>query len=437
MKIHVYPRDRRALEKLFAADEAHDAGIEQTVRAIITEVRARGDAALIDYGAKFDGAKLTAKTLRLPAATAAEAWRRLSAPLKRAVKQAHANIKMFHVAQRRKGFVLKTADGARLEQRVRPLRRVGCYVPGGAAVLPSSLLMNVVPAQVAGVDEIVVCTPPTKGAPEDSVILAVAHHLGIGGNVYQAGGAQAVAAMAYGTSTIPKVDKVVGPGNRYVALAKRLLYGTIDIDSVAGNSEIMVIADATADQALVASDLVAQAEHTGEETLTLVGIGADYDFRAVEAEVERQTAAAPRAELIRRSFASGCVFVRVADADGAVEIAEMKGPEHLLVMADGARAMVDRIRNVGAAFIGPFSPVAAGDYAAGPNHVLPTGGTARFFGPLGVDAFVKTSNVIELGERGLEAIAGTIITFAEAEGLHGHAESVRWRSATRKPGKPA
>lgn len=427
MKIYRYPRDRRALEKLFtSADEERDEQILKTVQGIVDDVRARGDAALADYSGKFDGRRLTGSKLRVDPALCERAWNNLPPELAEALRFARANIEEFHRRQLRTGFVLRRG-GVRLEQRIRPLRRVGAYVPGGRAPLPSSMLMNVIPAQVAGVQEIVVATPPLRDDLEKSVILAVAHLLGVSDSVYQMGGAQAIAAMAFGTRTVPRVDKVVGPGNRFVALAKRLLYGVIDIDSIAGNSEVLVIADSSAPPDYVAADLMAQAEHTGDESIVLVGIGDDYDFKAVEEAIERGLATAPRAELIRRSLQTGGVFVRAENAEAAIEITELKAPEHLQVMTRDAESIVDRISNVGAAFVGPFSPVPLGDYAAGPNHVLPTGGTARFFSPLGVDAFLKASNVITYSEAAFRKAAPHVAVLAESEGLHAHAESVRLR----------
>jgi histidinol dehydrogenase len=289
------------------------------------------------------------------------------------------------------------------------------------------MLMNIIPAQVAGVKEIVVATPPVKGDPKAFVPFAVAHMLGVSDSIYQVGGAQAIAAMAYGTRTIPKVDKVVGPGNEFVALAKKLLYGVIDIDSVAGNSEVLIIADTTAPAPYIAADLLAQAEHTGGETVVLVGIGKNFDFAAVEWELEAQLQNAPRAKQARASLDSGAIFVRVNTPDEAVIVAELKAPEHLEILTKNPERIADQINNVGAIFLGPYTPEPIGDYVAGPNHVLPTGGTARFFSPLGVDAFMKASNVLTYTRAAFERAADHVITLAESESLFAHAEAIRVR----------
>jgi histidinol dehydrogenase len=300
-------------------------------------------------------------------------------------------------------------------------------VPGGRASYPSTLLMNVVPAQVAGVPEIIVATPPVEGRPEDLVPFAVAHLLGVSKSVYQMGGAQAIAALAYGTRTIPRVDKVVGPGNAYVATAKRMLYGQIDIDSVAGESEVLIVADDTASPVYIAADLLAQAEHTGGETVVLVGIGRSFDFGAVDLQLRAQLQATPRRSRAEQSLRNGGLFVRVATARQAAEVAEMKAPEHMEVMARNADQIADMVSSVGAVFVGEYTPEPIGDYVAGPNHVLPTGGTARFFSPLGVKDFVKASNVLCFSEGAFRRAAPHTIALAESEGLFAHAEAVRVR----------
>jgi histidinol dehydrogenase len=426
MKIHSYPKDRRAIEKAFLQVPQNDTAVETTVRRIVSDVRENGDEALIRLSARFDKVQLTARTLRVSPKTCEQAWKNLPAQLSDALQFAREGIEAFHRKQVRSGFVLKRG-GAVLEQRIRPLNRIGAYVPGGAAAYPSTMLMNVIPAQVAGVREIIVATPPVRENAARFVPFAVAHMLGVSDSIYQVGGAQAVAALAYGTRTIPRVDKVVGPGNEYVATAKRLLYGTIDIDSVAGNSEVLIIADEKAPAAWLAADLLAQAEHTGGESVVLVGIGSRFDFAAVERELKKQLAGAPRREQAERSVKNGGLFIRVPDAESAVEVAEMKAPEHLEIIADDAESIADRINNVGAIFLGPYTPEPIGDYVAGPNHVLPTGGTARFFSPLGVDAFLKASNVLRYSRKAFEEALPHVVNLAESEGLHAHAEAMRVR----------
>lgn len=426
MKIYSFPRQRTAVIKAFSQGDIRDENNTRLVQDIIHAVRERGDAALEEYSERFDGRRLKGKAMRVQAATCRKAWDQLPADLASALEFAAEGIRKFHQKQVRTGFVLKRG-GARLEQRLRPLNRIGAYVPGGRATYPSTMLMNIIPAQVAGVKEIVVATPPVKEDPQHFVPFAVAHMLGVADSVYQVGGAQAIAAMAFGTATIPRVDKVVGPGNEFVALAKKLLYGTIDIDSVAGNSEVLIIADETASPRHIAADLLAQAEHTGGECVVLVGIGADFNFKAVEKELEHQLGTAPRAAQARSSLQSGGIFIRVDTVDQAVEVAELKAPEHMEVLTRDAAAVADRVNNVGAIFVGPWTPEPVGDYVAGPNHVLPTGGTARFFSPLGVDAFLKASNVLTYDEKAFRKAAPHIVNLAQSEGLSAHAEAVRVR----------
>jgi histidinol dehydrogenase len=430
VKHYEYPRDRDLLVKAFRRAELPPAAVEASVRRIINAVRRDGDTALIRLTKQFDGVELTPETLRVPPEVCRAAWRSLPKELAAALTLAKERIERFHRRQLRRGYVIRTA-GMRLEQRVRPLKRVGVYVPGGRAVYPSTVLMNAIPAIIAGVPEITIVTPPVRELPERFTPFAVAHLLGLGANVFQVGGAQAVAALAFGTQSIPQVDKVVGPGNVFVATAKRLLYGVIDIDAVAGESEVLIIADASARPDFLAADLMAQAEHTGHETVVLVGIGADFDFDAVERELRLQLRTAPRRQQASSSLRRSGFFVRVASADEAVEVAELKAPEHLEIMTRAPEKIADRISSVGALFLGAYTPEAVGDYVAGPNHVLPTGGTARFFSPLGVDAFLKASNVLAYEPRQLERDAAAIIALAESEGLSAHAESVRVRLVKR------
>ncbi len=425
MKIYRYPEEREALEVRFFDSEARDDRNLGLVQEIISEVRTNGDDALIQFAERFDHVSLDAAGLRVKREVCAKALSNLDKTLRDALEFAADGIRAFHEQQVRKGFVFKR-NGAVLEQRLRPLKRIGAYVPGGQASYPSTMLMNIIPAQVAGVAEIIVCTPPVKSDPEAFVPFAVAEMLGVADSIYLAGGAQGIAAMAFGTQTVPKVDKVVGPGNEFVALAKRLLYGTIDIDSIAGNSEILIIADASAPASYIAADLLAQAEHTGGETVVLVGIG-DFDFSAVERELEKQLMNAARADKARSSLEFGGIFVHVETREHAVEVAEMKAPEHMEILTHNPEELADAVSNVGAIFIGPYTPEPIGDYVAGPNHVLPTGGTARFFSPLGVDAFIKASNVLTFSKEAFLSAAPHTICLAESEGLQAHAASVRMR----------
>jgi len=425
MRIYRYPAEQADLLEKFNDSTERDDKNQGLVQGIINDVRKRGDEALVDYAARFDGVSLASDRLKVDPVVCKNALAGLDGRLREALEFAADGIWAFHEKQLRKGFVF-SRNGAVLEQRIRPLKRIGAYVPGGQAVYPSTMLMNIIPAQVAGVGEIVVCTPPVKGDGYKFVPFAVAELLGVSDSVYQAGGAQGIAAMAYGTKTIPKVDKVVGPGNEFVALAKRLLYGTIDIDSIAGNSEVLIIADSQADPAYIAADLLAQAEHTGGETVVLVGIG-NFDFAAVERALEQQLTSAPRAAQARQSLETGGIFIQVESRGDAVKIAEIKAPEHLEILTENPDELGDAISNVGAIFVGPYTPEPIGDYVAGPNHVLPTGGTARFFSPLGVDAFVKSSNVLKYSREAFLEAAPHTICLAESEGLDAHANSIRVR----------
>ncbi len=425
MKIFRYPQEREALAAKFNESEARDDRNLGLVQEIIENVRSQGDAALLQYAEKFDHVTLEAQGLKVKPEVCRDALLHLDKSLREALEFAADGIKAFHAQQVRTGFVFQR-NGAVLEQRLRPLKRIGAYVPGGQASYPSTMLMNIIPAQVAGVPEIVVCTPPVKTEPKSFVPFAVAEMLGVSDSIYLAGGAQAIAAMAFGTDIVPKVDKVVGPGNEFVALAKRLLYGTIDIDSIAGNSEVLIIADNSAKASYVAADLLAQAEHTGGETVVLVGID-NFDFKAVELELEKQLLKASRADQARRSLEFGGIFVHVETRQQAAEVAEMKAPEHMEILTENPAELAAAVSNVGAIFIGPYTPEPIGDYVAGPNHVLPTGGTARFFSPLGVDAFMKASNVLTFSREAFLAAAPHTICLAESEGLAAHAASVRIR----------
>ncbi len=428
MRVFDYPTEKTELLSLFARREERDDSVDATVADIIAQVRERGDAALFKLTEKFDKVRLTAATVKADPAVCKAAWERLTPALRDALQYAADGIREFHEKQLTQSFTLTRPNGATLTQRVRPLRRVGVYVPGGRATYPSTVLMNIIPAQVAGVKGIVMVTPPVHGDPVDFVPFACAHMLGVSDNIYTVGGAQAVAALAYGTATIGRVDKIVGPGNRFVAAAKRMLYGVIDIDSVAGESEVLIIADSSANPAFIAADLLAQAEHTGNETVVLLGIGKDFDFDAVDKNIKAQLTTAPRRAQAESTLSKGGFFVRVPDSATAVEVANIKAPEHLeILVREGAADLADKIDAVGAIFLGPWTPEPIGDYVAGPNHVLPTGGTARFFSPLGVDTFLKRSNVLCFNEAAFDEAAAHTITLAENEGLFAHADAVKVR----------
>ena len=397
------------------------------VREIVAAVRAEGDAALLRYTERFDGVKLEPSGLKVTDGEIREAYGRVDDEFLAAIREAAANIRAFHEKQKRKSWMEPSPDGTLLGQIVRPLKRVGVYVPGGKAAYPSSVLMNVIPARVAGVPEIVMVTPPATGgeAGINPYILVAAAEAGVK-EIYRIGGAQAIAALAYGTETIAPVDKICGPGNIYVALAKREVYGAVDIDSIAGPSEIVVLADDTADPVYVAADLLSQAEHDEMASAVLVTPSAEL-ARAVSDEVERQIADLPRAAIARKSIDDYGAILTVESLDEGIAVVNRIAPEHLEIMTSDPMEVVGRIENAGAIFLGPFSTEPVGDYFAGPNHILPTNGTARFASALGVDDFVKKSSVIRYSRDALLAHGGKIMALARREGLEAHARAVEVR----------
>jgi len=399
----------------------------EAVRQIVEAVRAEGDAALLSYTEKHDRVKLEAGALRVLDAEIQAAYDRVDADFLVAIREAASNIRAFHEKQLRQSWVDIQPDGTMLGQILRPLKRVGVYVPGGKAAYPSSVLMNVIPAQVAGVPEIVMVTPPATGGQEgiDPYILVAAAEAGVK-ELYRVGGAQAIAALAYGTESIPPVDKICGPGNIYVALAKRAVFGAVDIDSIAGPSEIVVLADETADAAYVAADLLSQAEHDEMASAILVTtsqkLGDD-----VAAEVERQLATLPKADIARKSIETNGAVLLAETMEEAIAAVNRMAPEHLEIIAKDEMVLLGKIENAGAIFVGPYSSEPVGDYFAGPNHILPTNGTARFSSPVNVDDFVKKSSLIHYSKAALQANGDKIITLARHEGLEAHARAIEIR----------
>ncbi|MDK2927232.1 MAG: histidinol dehydrogenase [Bacillota bacterium] len=389
------------------------------VTAVIDRVAQEGDAALTALSRELDGVELTAAELRVAPAELAEAAAALPAALKEALLVARENIRRFSAAPP-PGSLTVNAAGAVLGTRSLPLKRVGVYIPGGRAAYPSSVLMNVVPAQAAGVAEIALATPPAGGHGHP-LVLGTAYLLGVR-EVYCVGGAQAIAALALGTETIPAVDKVVGPGNAYVAAAKRLLFGCVGIDAVAGPSEVLILADAGAAPAVVARDLIAQAEHDAAAQALLVTTSQRL-AEEVARELEKELATLPRAELARAALASSAAYV-VPDLELAVALANAWAPEHLELLLADPWAVLPRVQNAGTVFLGPYTPEALGDYIAGPSHVLPTGGTARFASPLGVEDFCKRLNFLAYGREAWRKDAPAAELLARAEGLAGHARAL-------------
>ncbi|NPV53867.1 MAG: histidinol dehydrogenase [Firmicutes bacterium] len=400
-------------------------GIEEEVRPVISDVFARGDDAVIDYTFRFDRASITRETMIVSRVEMEAARARLPGDLLEALEFASERIRAFHELQRARSLMTALPDGTLLGRIYRPLGRVGVYVPGGKATYPSSVLMNCIPARVAGVEEIIMCTPPSRdGAVADAVLVA-ADLAGVT-RVIRVGGPQAIAAMACGTGAIPKVDKIVGPGGAYVTAAKRLVWGLVDIDMLAGPSEIMIIADEDADEDFVAADLVSQAEHDALAQAILVTPSRGLAHAIIE-RVAEMLKGFERRGIAEKALEDYGAVVLVSGMDEAVELANLYAPEHLSLQVRDGFSLLGRIHNAGSIFVGPYSPVPAGDYAAGPNHVLPTGGTARFGSALGVEAFMKASNVIACSRDGLRAISEAVCTIAGAEGLVGHAAAIRAR----------
>jgi len=427
---------RRGIDDVVAAltraPEAVAPEIHRTVDEILTAVRTRGDAALCEYTTRFDGwSPASASDLALTAADFEAAERAIPADVRTALEYAADRIERYHAAAMPKSWRMTDEHGSVLGQEIRPLDRVGVYVPGGRAAYPSTVLMTVVPARVAGVREIVLVTPAAGGRIEP-VVLAAARLAGVTEG-YRIGGAQAIAALAYGTARIGRVDKVVGPGNIYVALAKARVFGEVGIDMVAGPSEVIVVADASADADCVASDMLAQAEHDPMARALLVTDAAEL-IPEVAAALERQLAALPRRAIAAEALRANGALIRVNSIDDAVALANRLAPEHLELLVAVPAAVLPRVRHAGAVFLGRHTPEVVGDYVAGPNHVLPTAGTARFASPLGTEDFVKRSSVIEYSPGGLRAAAPHLRTLTRVEGLDGHGNAAELRLRTQEGG---
>ena len=410
-------------DQILNRDLRAEQDVEEVVDAIIADVRARGDAALRDYALRFDGARL--EELEVSAQEMDQALADADPYFLDTLRMAAAHIEAFHRRQLRDSFVMTEQDGVILGQKYTPVERAGVYVPGGTAAYPSTVLMDVIPARVAGVPEIVMTTPAGRDGRVDPAILAAASVAGVT-RIFKAGGAQAVAALAYGTESVPAVDKIVGPGNIYVATAKRKVYGKVGIDMIAGPSEILVLADGGCSPAWVAADLLSQAEHDRLASPVLV-TDSEALALAVQAEVEAQLDALPRRDIARASVETGGKIILCGSLDQAVDVCNIIAPEHLELCVEDPFALLGRIKNAGSIFLGRNVPEALGDYFAGPNHTLPTSGTARFSSPLGVDDFVKRSSFIYYTREALGRVKDRIAGFAEAEGLHAHARSVTIR----------
>ncbi|MGQ0700845.1 MAG: histidinol dehydrogenase [Panacagrimonas sp.] len=413
------------LDRLLDRAPEQDARVSEAVANILADVRARGDAALLELTNRFDASNWTqASDLELPKAALEAAWLSLPADLLRALEQAHTRIRAYAERQALQGWEFEDAHGNRLGQRVTPLDRAGIYVPGGKAAYPSSVLMNAIPAKVAGVREVVMVVPTPQGET-NAAVLGAAHLAGVD-RVFRVGGAQAVAALAYGTRSVPAVDKIVGPGNAYVAAAKRLVFGRVGIDSIAGPSEIVVISDGASDPRWIAMDLFAQAEHDEDAQSILVSPDSAFLDRVAQA-MEQRIRELPRADIVRASISGRGALILSRSLDEAVDISNRIAPEHLELSVSQPRLLLERVRHAGAMFLGRHTPEAFGDYCAGPNHVLPTSRAARFSNPLGVYEFQKRTSLIECTPEGARVLAGIAGRIADAEGLQAHAASARDR----------
>jgi histidinol dehydrogenase len=414
-----------ALAALTRYEAAQDGTVEATVRAIVAEVRARGDAALLEYTRRFDRAQAdSVAALEVPRAELDAALAGLPAARAQALREAAARVRGYHERQLAQSWQYAEDDGTVLGQRVTPLERVGLYVPGGKAAYPSSVLMNAIPAKVAGVGELVMVSP-APGGERNSLVLAAAALVGVD-RVFALGGAQAVAALAYGTESVPRVDKIVGPGNAYVAAAKRQVFGQVGIDMIAGPSEILVIGDGSTPPDWIALDLFAQAEHDDVAQALLLSPSLEY-LDAVQKSIEALLPTMPRRAVIEASLAARGALVQVRDLDEACALANRIAPEHLELSVAEPDAWLPKLRNAGAIFLGRWSSEAVGDYCAGPNHVLPTAGTARFSSPLGVYDFQKRSSLISVSRAGAATLGRVAATLAEGEGLIAHARSAQAR----------
>ncbi len=413
------------LENMLKRSPNQYQGYESTVNEIIANVKEHGDEALFSYTKKFDRAELTADTVEVTEEEVREAYEQIDPKLLDVIKKALVNIRDYHALQKQNSWFESRENGTILGQKITPLQRVGVYVPGGKAVYPSSVLMNIMPAKVAGVQEIIMATPCSAEGKVNPSVLAAAKEAGAD-RIFKIGGAQAIAAMAFGTESIPKVDKIVGPGNIYVALAKKAVYGHVSIDSIAGPSEILVLADETANPRYVAADLLSQAEHDELASAILITTSRKL-AEEVSEQVDAFVAELSRKDIIQKSLDNFGYLLVAEDMDEAVEAANAIASEHLEIVTKDAFEVMTKIRNAGAIFIGEYSCEPLGDYFAGPNHILPTNGTAKFFSPLSVDDFVKKSSIIYYSRPALEKIHEDIEQFAKSEQLTAHANSIAVR----------
>ncbi len=416
-EIELPPKIRESNKKLFGEDLT----ASELVRKIVNDVRKFGDSAVIDYSKKFDGAEITAENFLVTAEEIDAAENQADSKIVDALKIAAENIKSYHIEQLPKSWITYRNKNSILGQSIIPLEKVGVYVPGGLAAYPSSVLMNVIPAEVAGVGEIIMCVPAKNGKINPYVLVAA--KIAGADKIYKIGGAQAIAAMAFGTETIPRVNKITGPGNIFVTLAKKEVFGHCDIDMLAGPSEILIVADETANPVYAAADMLSQAEH--DPLACSIVITTDKNLaEKISAEVETQLAKLPRREIVEASINSNGLIIVAQDLNEAIDFANISAPEHLELLTNSPFNLLPKIKNAGAVFLGAYSPEPLGDYLAGPNHVLPTGGTAKFFSVLNVETFLKRTSLISYTQEDLLNVAENIIVLANAEGLTAHAEAI-------------
>lgn len=416
---------KKLIDSLLSRSQLEYGNVQEIVNGIIANIKANGDKALFKYTKEFDKFDVNSSNILVTKDEIREAYSLIDSGLVDVIKKAAKRIGDFHQKQKINSWLEPSKNGEMLGQLIRPLEKVGVYVPGGKAAYPSSVLMNIIPAKVAGVEQIIMTTPPSADGKINPTTIVAADIAGVD-KIYKAGGAQAVAALAFGTESIPKVDKIVGPGNIFVALAKRSVYGYVNIDSVAGPSEILIIADESANPRYVAADLLSQAEHDELASAVLITTSETL-ANEVKTEVERQTASLERKEIIEKSLNNYGAIIVVKDYDEACELSNKVAPEHMEICTKEPFMLLPKIQNAGAIFLGNFTPEPLGDYMAGPNHVLPTGGTARFFSPLSIDDYIKKSSIISFSQNALQALGNDVIKFAEAEGLTAHANSVKVR----------
>ncbi|MGF7398796.1 histidinol dehydrogenase [Thermoanaerobacterium thermosaccharolyticum] len=424
MKIYDFSNsiDNTVIKNLTNRSKLENKDVESTVSEIIYNVKMHGDRALFDYTLKYDGVEIDDKNIMVEKREIDDAYSKVDKEFISALRNAIKNITEYHENQRQKTW-LDFKGGIIYGQKIRPLEKVGIYVPGGTASYPSSVLMNSIPAKVAGVDEIVMVTPVKAGL--NPFVIVAANEVGIN-KIYKIGGAQAIAALAFGTESIPKVDKIVGPGNIFVAMAKRAVYGYVDIDMVAGPSEVLIVADESANPTYLAADLLSQAEHDAMASAVLITTSKNIAEKVAE-EVSRQTLYLERKDIINKSIDDYGAIIIVNNLEDALNIANEIAPEHLELAVENSFEMLGKVKNAGAVFLGENSPEPLGDYIAGPNHVLPTSGTSRFFSPLSVDDFIKKMSILYYDENSLKNVSNDIVRLAEAEGLTAHANSIKVR----------